>query len=232
MLTVVGEQFFESRARGWAQGSLLKKNCVSTQWVAGASIEVSNPVRSVGNALCHITVIPHRYPSGRWKDPLTCCSCAPATRRVRLSPSASLTAWVRASLKPIAPGAIQPAGFIRSRFMSSANRNSTRCICGLSHGMSSLVPRLQSSILFSRFATARRMKSAQCGKDSAHWGVPDPAAVQGSESEIHLAFADTMRMLNQRISIFASLPIESLSKISLQRHLDEIGTIGHSAEPA
>ena len=67
---------------------------------------------------------------------------------------------------------------------------------------------------------------------SAHWGVPDPAAVQGSESEIHLAFADTMRMLNQRISIFASLPIESLSKISLQRHLDEIGTIGHSAEPA
>lgn len=67
---------------------------------------------------------------------------------------------------------------------------------------------------------------------TAHWGVPDPAAAVGSEAERALAFADTMRMLNQRISIFVSLPLESLSKISLQERLDEIGHVGQSVKPA
>jgi protein-tyrosine-phosphatase len=58
---------------------------------------------------------------------------------------------------------------------------------------------------------------------SAHWGLPDPSAVQGSEPERRLAFADTHRMLYQRISIFTSLPLASLDKLSLQRRLDEIG---------
>jgi arsenate reductase (thioredoxin) len=67
---------------------------------------------------------------------------------------------------------------------------------------------------------------------TAHWGIPDPAAVQGDDAEKYLAFADTMRMLNQRIGIFVSLPMASLNKISLQRHLDDIGRAGHSAELA
>ncbi len=67
---------------------------------------------------------------------------------------------------------------------------------------------------------------------TAHWGVPDPAAVVGEEPQRYLAFADTMRMLAQRIDIFVNLPISSLSKISLQRHLDDIGRVSHSAEPA
>ncbi len=58
---------------------------------------------------------------------------------------------------------------------------------------------------------------------TAHWGVPDPAAVQGSEVERRLAFADAFRMLNNRISIFVSLPMKSLDRLSLQRRLDEIG---------
>ena len=58
---------------------------------------------------------------------------------------------------------------------------------------------------------------------SAHWGLPDPAAVTGSETEQSLAFADTYRMLRNRISIFTSLPIASLDRLSLQRHLQEIG---------
>jgi arsenate reductase (thioredoxin) len=60
---------------------------------------------------------------------------------------------------------------------------------------------------------------------SAHWGVPDPARVEGSEAVKRAAFADTMRMLFQRISIFTSLPLTSLDKLSLQKRLDEIGTI-------
>jgi arsenate reductase (thioredoxin) len=58
---------------------------------------------------------------------------------------------------------------------------------------------------------------------SAHWGLPDPSAVEGSEAERRFAFADTHRMLHQRISIFTNLPLASLDKLSLQKQLDEIG---------
>jgi protein-tyrosine-phosphatase len=65
---------------------------------------------------------------------------------------------------------------------------------------------------------------------SAHWGLPDPAAVEGTDSEKALAFADTYRMLNSRISIFTSLPLASLDTLSLQRRLDEIGRSRIEAE--
>ncbi len=58
---------------------------------------------------------------------------------------------------------------------------------------------------------------------SAHWGVPDPSRAQGGEAEKRYAFADTHRMLYQRIGIFVNLPIASLDKLSLQKRLDEIG---------
>jgi arsenate reductase len=57
---------------------------------------------------------------------------------------------------------------------------------------------------------------------TAHWGVPDPAAATGNEAEIRFAFADTLRMLTNRINIFVSLPISSLDQLSLQRQLDAI----------
>lgn len=60
---------------------------------------------------------------------------------------------------------------------------------------------------------------------TAHWGVPDPAAVEGSEAEKRLAFADTYRMLRNRISIFTNLPFKSLDRLSLQSELDKIGRI-------
>lgn len=58
---------------------------------------------------------------------------------------------------------------------------------------------------------------------SAHWGLPDPAAFEGSEALKHLAFADAFRMLSNRISIFCAVPLKSLDRLSLQRRLDEIG---------
>jgi len=69
---------------------------------------------------------------------------------------------------------------------------------------------------------------------SAHWGLPDPAAVDGSEAQRAFAFDDVYRMLHRRISIFVNLPLEDLSKLSLQEHLDEIGKTGTtlSKEPA
>ncbi len=58
---------------------------------------------------------------------------------------------------------------------------------------------------------------------TAHWGVPDPAAAEGSDAERHLAFADACRMLTNRISVFTSLPLRSIDRLTLQRRLEEIG---------
>lgn len=59
---------------------------------------------------------------------------------------------------------------------------------------------------------------------TAHWGVPDPAAATGTEAEIAFAFAEAMRMLSQRISIFVNLPLHSLDSLTLQKQLQEIGS--------
>ncbi|MDP3173134.1 MAG: arsenate reductase ArsC [Phenylobacterium sp.] len=58
---------------------------------------------------------------------------------------------------------------------------------------------------------------------TAHWGLPDPADVAGTDAEIAVAFADTYRMLRNRIGAFAELPLASLDRLSLKRRMDEIG---------
>ncbi len=58
---------------------------------------------------------------------------------------------------------------------------------------------------------------------TAHWGLPDPAAATGTDAEIGLAFAETYRMLRNRISTFVNLPFDQLDSLSLQKHLDDIG---------
>ena len=60
---------------------------------------------------------------------------------------------------------------------------------------------------------------------TAHWGVPDPAAATGTDAEIAVAFADSFRMLNNRIAAFASLPVAKLDRLSLQAHVDQIGAM-------
>lgn len=68
---------------------------------------------------------------------------------------------------------------------------------------------------------------------TAHWGVPDPAAVHGSDAEIALAFADAYGRLQNRISIFTNLPFEGLDRLALQKRLDAIGrTIDGQAREA
>jgi protein-tyrosine-phosphatase len=58
---------------------------------------------------------------------------------------------------------------------------------------------------------------------TAHWGMPDPAAAEGNEAERRLAFADTYRMLRNRISAFVNLPVSSLDRLSLQKRIVDIG---------
>jgi arsenate reductase len=58
---------------------------------------------------------------------------------------------------------------------------------------------------------------------TAHWGVPDPAAVQGTEEEIQRAFRDAFFMLERRISLFMRLLLSGVDKLEIQKELDNIG---------
>jgi arsenate reductase len=58
---------------------------------------------------------------------------------------------------------------------------------------------------------------------TAHWGVPDPAAVEGTPDQIEKAFRDAFFILDRRISLFLSLPLASIDSLALMKELDSIG---------
>ncbi|SDH35016.1 helix-turn-helix domain-containing protein [Roseospirillum parvum] len=66
---------------------------------------------------------------------------------------------------------------------------------------------------------------------SAHWGVPDPAKFTGTEAEVAQMANDVFRMLYTRITLFLSLPLASIDKLSLQKRLDTIGQSARTTEP-
>lgn len=67
---------------------------------------------------------------------------------------------------------------------------------------------------------------------TAHWGVPDPAAVEGTELEKRNAFRTALRELENRIKIFSSLRVEALDRMSLKKKIDEIGQTKLATEKA
>lgn len=58
---------------------------------------------------------------------------------------------------------------------------------------------------------------------TAHWGIPDPAAVEGPEEKVDRAFRDAFMILDRRISLLLCLPLASLDKLAIQREIDKIG---------
>ena len=58
---------------------------------------------------------------------------------------------------------------------------------------------------------------------TAHWGVPDPAAAQGTEEQIQRAYRDAFFMLDRRIGLFLSLPLTALDSLAIKREIDSIG---------
>jgi arsenate reductase len=58
---------------------------------------------------------------------------------------------------------------------------------------------------------------------TAHWGIPDPAAVQGTPDEIARAFRNAFSILDRRIDLFLALPLSTLESLAIQRELDSIG---------
>jgi arsenate reductase len=63
---------------------------------------------------------------------------------------------------------------------------------------------------------------------TAHWGIPDPAAVTGEEKKILAAFRDAYATLHRRIELFSVLPMKSLDRMALKKRLDEIGSGVHA----
>ncbi|HEV7163914.1 MAG TPA: arsenate reductase ArsC [Gammaproteobacteria bacterium] len=59
---------------------------------------------------------------------------------------------------------------------------------------------------------------------TAHWGLPDPAAVEGADEAKRKAFRDTLMVSRRRIEIFVSLPLDKLDKLAIQKKIKEIGT--------
>lgn len=58
---------------------------------------------------------------------------------------------------------------------------------------------------------------------TAHWGVPDPAAVTGTPEQIERAFREAFMILDRRISLLLCLPLSSLEKLAIQKEIDKIG---------
>ena len=58
---------------------------------------------------------------------------------------------------------------------------------------------------------------------TAHWGIPDPAAVEGSSQQIERAFRDAFFLLDRRIGLFLSLPLSTLDRLALKKEIESIG---------
>lgn len=58
---------------------------------------------------------------------------------------------------------------------------------------------------------------------TAHWGIPDPAAVQGTDEDKRRAFRDALVSLRRRLELLTNLPLDSLSQLAIEEHLDRIG---------
>jgi hypothetical protein len=67
---------------------------------------------------------------------------------------------------------------------------------------------------------------------TAHWGVPDPAAVEGTDEDKRRAFNAVFLTLKQRISLFVALPFDKLEGLALEERLDRIGRAGADASAA
>ena len=66
---------------------------------------------------------------------------------------------------------------------------------------------------------------------TAHWGVADPAAVEGTDMEREAAFVTAFRQMRNRISAFAALPVKSLDRLTLKARLDAIGQLEGATQP-
>ncbi|HEY6387466.1 MAG TPA: hypothetical protein VIX91_17465 [Candidatus Acidoferrum sp.] len=67
------------------------------------------------------------------------------------------------------------------------------------------------------------MSSLARSAADGHWGVPDPAAVQGTKEQIDRAFHDAFFLLDRRINLFLSLPFPSLDRLAIKKEIEKIG---------
>ena len=169
------------------------------------------------------------------KKSSTCCFSAPAIRHVRSWRKQSSTGSVKAGSEAFSAGS-HPKGEVNPYALATLKKANY-----LTEGFRSKswdeftgadAPPLDFVFTLCDDAAAEKCPYWPGQPMTAHWGLPDPAAFEGTEVAKHLAFADTFRMLNNRISIFTALPLKSIDKLSLQHRLDEIGRTVPRSESA
>jgi arsenate reductase len=127
--------------------------------------------------------------------------------------------------KGYSAGAFPMAPCIRSRSICSKGRISIPADCAAKAGTSS-PNRERRSWIFCDQAAGEICPVWPGNPVTAHWGVPDPARVQGTEAERRRAFRDPHVVLENRIKLLVALPIEKLDRMMIKRHVDEIGSRG------
>jgi hypothetical protein len=154
------------------------------------------------------------------------CSCAQGTRRVASLPKSCSIISARGGSRHTVRAVTRKAQCIRSRSNCSHGSVYARRGYVARVGRNSLVPVRRSWISSSQSAMKRLGRSVRSGPVipiTAHWGVPDPAAVEGPEEERKRAFRGAFHQLDARIRLFIALPIDKLDRMVLQRRADEIG---------
>ncbi len=141
----------------------------------------------------------------------------------------------RGKFKAFSAGSHPKARSIRARSICCANSTTTSRRCARNPGPNSRKPGAPE--LDFVFTVCDNAAGEACplwpGQPiTAHWGIPDPAAAEGSEAEIALAFKDAYRMLNRRIDLLLALPLEKLDRLVLTTRLKAIGRSEGATEKA
>jgi hypothetical protein len=160
------------------------------------------------------------------KDTTTFCFYAPGTRRARSWPRPlQIRKAIRPS-PPSVPAVIPPEAFAPRRCGNWKRRTSPRLAFAARVGTSSpgqALPRIDFI-----FTVCDRAANEVCPvwpgqPTTAPWGIPDPAAVQGTREQVEKAFREAFFLLDRRISLLLSLPLSTLDRFSLKKEIDNIG---------
>ncbi len=148
------------------------------------------------------------------RAPTTCSSSAREIQRAPFLLKPSSAGSAKGSSRPIRPDQRRRATPTVTRLRYHSGSTIRQKNCAPRVGTSSRSPMRPHSISFSPSATTRQTKYVQSASRpiTAHWGVPDPAAVEGDDAKITTAFRDAYLLLEKRIELFANLPVRSLDR--------------------
>lgn len=152
------------------------------------------------------------------------CFCVPATRPGSILAEALVEYWGKGRFKGYSAGSF-PRGVVHPLAIALLVKLGLRT-AGLRSKSWDEFARPGAPVMDFVFTVCDQAAGEVCRPGNpvtAHWGVPDPASVGGSEIERRNAFREAFRILETRIKLFTSLPIDKLDRLAIERHVGEIG---------